>query len=227
MQPAERIEALTRLAGVYKERPADMAALISAEIGARITFAKMAQVRLPLIMIAAFCGMAANYQRQQERVRGYIEEGSSEGARLVTGGSEMPDGLETGWYVRPTLFSDATNGMRIAREEIFGPVLTVISYRDEDEAVRIANDSEYGLAGSVFTADVERGYGVAARVRSGTFGRQRGLHHGSGGTFRRGQGQWVRPGPRYRRHRQLYGEPIHFGRGNQLTPRRKFRRRSR
>lgn len=376
MQPAERIEALTRLAGIYKERRADMAALISAEIGAPITFAKMAQVRLPLTMISAFCGMAANYQwqqdrpglygkdirirkapvgvvaavvpwnmpqfltmckivpallagcsvvlkpapesvldaqllaelvaaaelppgvfnvvpggrdvgervvghagvdkvsftgstaagrqvalacaqsltqvslelggksaavvlddadpaatataiamaslansgqvcnalsrilvpeartdefvdalavgmqsmtvgdpadpdtqlgplvaqRQQERVRGYIESGRSEGARLVTGGSEMPDGLETGWYVRPTLFRDATNDMRIAREEIFGPVLTVISYRDEDEAIRIANDSEYGLAGSVFTADVERGYGVAARVRSGTFG---------------------------------------------------------
>ncbi len=376
MNAAERIEAVTRLAGIYKERRADMAALISAEIGAPITFAKMAQVRLPLTMISAFCGMAANYQwqqdrpglygkdirirklpvgvvaavvpwnmpqfltmckivpallagcpvvlkpapesvldaqllaelvaaaefppgvlnvvpggrdvgellvghagvdkvsftgstgagrqvalacarglrqvslelggksaavvlddadpattaaaiqmaslansgqvcnalsrilvpearrdefvdalaagmqsmtvgdpadpntqigplvakRQQERVRGYIESGRSEGARLVTGGSEMPDGLETGWYVRPTLFSDATNDMRIAREEIFGPVLTVISYRDEDEAVRIANDSEYGLAGSVFTADIERGYGVAARVRSGTFG---------------------------------------------------------
>lgn len=376
MQPAERIDALTRLAGIYKERRADMAALISAEIGAPITFAKMAQVRLPLTMISAFCGMAANFQwrqdrpglygkdiriakqpvgvvaavvpwnmpqfltmckivpallagcsvvlkpapesvldaqllaelvaaagfppgvlnvvpggrdvgeqlvghagvdkvsftgstaagrqvalacaqgltqvslelggksaavvlddadpaatataiqmaslansgqvcnalsrilvpqgrkdefvdalaagmqsmavgdpadpdtqigplvaqRQQERVRGYIESGEGEGARLVTGGSEMPDGLETGWYVRPTLFSDATNDMRIAREEIFGPVLTVISYRDEDEAVRIANDSEYGLAGSVFTADVDRGYAVAARVRSGTFG---------------------------------------------------------
>ena len=360
MQPGERIEALTRLAGIYKERRADMAALISAEIGAPITFAKMAQVRLPLTMISAFCNMAANYQwqqdrpglygkdirirrlpvgvvaavvpwnmpqfltmckivpallagcsvvlkpapesvldaqllaelvagaefppgvlnvvpggrdvgerlvghpgvdkvsftgstaagrqvalacaegltqvslelggksaavvlddadpaatataiqmaslansgqvcnalsrilvpearkdefvdalaagmqsmtvgdpsdpdtqlgplvaqRQQERVRGYIESGRSEGARLVTGGSEMPDGLETGWYVRPTLFSEATNDMRIAREEIFGPVLTVISYRDEDEAIRIANDSEYGLAGSVFTADV-------------------------------------------------------------------------
>jgi acyl-CoA reductase-like NAD-dependent aldehyde dehydrogenase len=109
-------------------------------------------------------------QRQQERVRGYIESGKSDGARLVTGGAGMPDGLDTGWYVRPTLFSDANNDMRIAREEIFGPVLTVISYRDEDEAIRIANDSEYGLAGSVFTADVDRGYGVAARVRSGTFG---------------------------------------------------------
>lgn len=376
MQPAERIEALGRLAAIYKERRADMAALISAEIGAPISFAKMAQVRLPLTMLSAFCGMAANYewqqerpglygnniriakrpvgvvaaivpwnmpqfltvtkvvpallagcsvvlkpapesvldaqllaelveaaglpagvfnvvpggrdvgellvshggvdkvsftgstaagrevaracadglkqvslelggksaaivlddadpaatatgiqmaslansgqvcnalsrilvpearkdefvdalaagmgsmtvgdpsdpntaigplvaQRQQERVRGYIESGRSEGARLVTGGAGMPDGLETGWYVRPTLFSEASNDMRIAREEIFGPVLTVISYRDEDEAIRIANDSEYGLAGSVFTTDVERGYGVAARVRSGTFG---------------------------------------------------------
>ena len=375
MQPAERIDALNRLAGIYKERRADMAALISAEIGAPISFAKMAQVRLPLTMISAFCGLAANYEwsqdrpglygknirivkqpvgvvaavvpwnmpqfltvtkvvpallagcsvvlkpaaesvldaqllaemvaaaglppgvlnvvpggrdvgellvghagvdkvsftgstaagrqvaspraglkqvslelggksaaivlddadpaavatgiqmaslansgqvcnalsrilvpaarkdefvdalaaamavddggrpadpntqigplvakRQQERVRGYIESGQSEGARLVVGGSGMPDGLETGWYVRPTLFSDAHNDMRIAREEIFGPVLTVISYRDEDEAIRIANDSEYGLAGSVFTADTERGYGVAARVRSGTFG---------------------------------------------------------
>jgi aldehyde dehydrogenase (NAD+) len=376
MKPAERIEAITRLATIYKERRADMAALISAEIGAPISFAKMAQVRLPLTMISAFCGMAANYewqqdrpglygkdiricklpvgvvaavvpwnmpqfltmckivpallagcsvvlkpapesvldaqllaeivaaadlppgvlnvvpggrdvgellvghvgvdkvsftgstaagrqvalacarglkqaslelggksaavvlddadpaaaatainmaslansgqvcnalsrilvpqarkdefvdalaagmasmtvgdpadpntqigplvaQRQQERVRGYIESGRSEGARLVTGGADMPDGLETGWYVRPTLFSDADNDMRIAREEIFGPVLTVISYRDEDEAIRIANDSEYGLAGSVFTADVDRGYAVAARVRSGTFG---------------------------------------------------------
>jgi acyl-CoA reductase-like NAD-dependent aldehyde dehydrogenase len=376
MQPAERIEALGRLAGIYKERRADMAALISAEIGAPISFAKMAQVRLPLTMISAFCGLAANYewsqdrpglygknirirkqpvgvvaavvpwnmpqfltvtkvmpallagcsvvlkpapesvldaqllaeiveaaelppgvlnvvpgggdvgellvrhygvdkvsftgstaagrqvaiacaeglkqvslelggksaaivlddadpaatatgiqmaslansgqvcnalsrilvpevrkdefvdalaaavqsmtvgdpadpntqigplvaQRQQDRVRGYIETGQSEGARLVVGGSDMPDGLETGWYVRPTLFSEATNDMRIAREEIFGPVLTVIAYKDEDEALRIANDSEYGLAGSVFTSDTDHGYAVAARVRSGTFG---------------------------------------------------------
>jgi acyl-CoA reductase-like NAD-dependent aldehyde dehydrogenase len=109
-------------------------------------------------------------KRQQESVRGYIESGISEGARLVVGGPDMPDGLDTGWYVRPTLFSDANNDMRIAREEIFGPVLTVISYRDEDEAIQIANDTEYGLAGSVFTADTDRGFGVAARVRSGTFG---------------------------------------------------------
>nr|WP_307789364.1 aldehyde dehydrogenase [Mycolicibacterium baixiangningiae] len=109
-------------------------------------------------------------QRQQQRVRGYIDTGREEGARLVTGGAEMPDGVEKGWFVRPTLFTDATNDMRIAREEIFGPVLTVIPFSDEDEAVAIANDSDYGLAGSVFTEDTERGLGVAARIRTGTFG---------------------------------------------------------
>ena len=109
-------------------------------------------------------------ERQQTRVRGYIEEGQREGARLVVGGTDLPDGLDRGWYVKPTLFSNAHNDMRIAREEIFGPVLTVIAYEDEDDAVRIANDSEYGLAGSVFTPDVDRGFGIAARVRSGTFG---------------------------------------------------------
>ena len=109
-------------------------------------------------------------ERQQTRVRGYIEEGQREGARLVVGGTGLPDGLDKGWYVKPTLFSNAHNDMRIAREEIFGPVLTVISYENDDDAVRIANDSEYGLAGSVFTQDVDRGFGIAARVRSGTFG---------------------------------------------------------
>lgn len=109
-------------------------------------------------------------RRQQERVRNYITEGQREGARLVTGGADLPDGVDTGWYVRPTLFADADNAMRIAREEIFGPVLTAIAYRDEDEAVAIANDSDYGLAGSVFTADHGRGVGIAGRVRTGTFG---------------------------------------------------------
>jgi acyl-CoA reductase-like NAD-dependent aldehyde dehydrogenase len=109
-------------------------------------------------------------QRQQERVRGYIESGQQQGARLVVGGTEMPDGLDRGWYVRPTLFADADNSMRIAREEIFGPVLTVIPYADEDDAVAIANDSDYGLAGSVWTDDIERGLAIAPRIRTGTFG---------------------------------------------------------
>jgi acyl-CoA reductase-like NAD-dependent aldehyde dehydrogenase len=109
-------------------------------------------------------------QRQQARVRGYIDAGRNEGARLVIGGTAMPDGIDKGWYVQPTLFADADNSMRIAREEIFGPVLTVIGYSDEDEAVAIANDSDYGLAGSVFTEDIERGLSIAARIRTGTFG---------------------------------------------------------
>ncbi len=109
-------------------------------------------------------------RRQQERVASYIQLGQDEGARLVVGGPGMPDGLDTGWYVRPTLFAGVDNGMRIAREEIFGPVLCVIPYADEDDAVRIANDSDYGLAGTVWTSDVEHGVDVARRVRTGTLG---------------------------------------------------------
>jgi acyl-CoA reductase-like NAD-dependent aldehyde dehydrogenase len=109
-------------------------------------------------------------KRQQERVRGYIESGRREGARLVVGGGDPPPGLASGWYVRPTLFAGVDNRMTIAREEIFGPVLSVIEYRDDDDAVRIANDSDYGLSGSVWTADAARGLDVARRVRAGSFG---------------------------------------------------------
>lgn len=107
-------------------------------------------------------------QRQQQRVQGYIEAGLADGARKVLGGTDKP--FDRGWYVQPTLFTDATNEMRIAREEIFGPVLTVLKYSDERDAIRIANDSEYGLAGSVWTADVAHGLEVAAEIRTGTYG---------------------------------------------------------
>jgi acyl-CoA reductase-like NAD-dependent aldehyde dehydrogenase len=107
-------------------------------------------------------------QRQQHRVRDYIRCGQSEGARIVLGGEDSP--AERGWYVRPTLFTDADNDMRIARDEIFGPVLTVLTYTDEDDAIRIANDSDYGLAGSVWTADTAHGLEIAAGVRTGTYG---------------------------------------------------------
>lgn len=109
-------------------------------------------------------------ERQRRRVRHYIDTGVREGARLVTGGTEPPDGVRHGWYVRPTVFGGVDPSMTVAREEIFGPVVAVIPYRTEDEAVRIANDSAYGLAGAVFTADPEHGLDVAARVRTGTFG---------------------------------------------------------
>ncbi|MFF5082818.1 aldehyde dehydrogenase [Actinoplanes sp. NPDC000266] len=105
---------------------------------------------------------------QQQRVRDYIDVGVAEGATLVTGGSQIPDGLDKGFYVTPTLFSDVDNSMRIAQEEIFGPVLAVIAYDDEDDAVRIANDSEYGLSGGVWSASVERALAVARRIRTGT-----------------------------------------------------------
>ncbi len=107
-------------------------------------------------------------RRQQQRVQGYIEAGLAEGARKVLGGKDKP--FDRGWYVQPTLFTDATNEMRIAREEIFGPVLTVLKYSDERDAIHIANDSEYGLAGSVWTADVAHGLEVAAEIRTGTYG---------------------------------------------------------
>ena len=110
-------------------------------------------------------------ERQQERVDKYIALGQEEGARLVVGGNGRPDGITKGWYVQPTVFADVTNDMRIAREEIFGPVLAVIPYDDVEDAVRIANDSEFGLAGSVWTGDPKgAGMDIARRIRTGTFG---------------------------------------------------------
>ncbi|MBT1094308.1 aldehyde dehydrogenase [Streptomyces sp. Tu102] len=105
---------------------------------------------------------------QQQRVIDYISIGIKEGARLVTGGPEIPEGLEQGNYVTPTVFADVDNSMRIAQEEIFGPVLAVIAYDDEDDAVRIANDSEYGLSGGIWTTDPDRALAVARRLRTGT-----------------------------------------------------------
>ena len=104
---------------------------------------------------------------QRERVRGYIRKGVEEGARLVTGGDDAPEGLEHGFYVRPTVFSDVRNEMTIAQEEIFGPVLSIIPYDSEDEAVAIANDSIYGLAGGVWSGDPDRALAVAKRIRTG------------------------------------------------------------
>ncbi|MEV4008346.1 aldehyde dehydrogenase [Actinomadura sp. NPDC049753] len=107
-------------------------------------------------------------RRQQERVENYIRIGQDEGAKLITGGLNRPH--DRGWYVAPTVFGDVGNDMRIAREEIFGPVLVLIPYEDEADAVRIANDSDYGLGGSVWTSDVDHGVEVARRIRTGSCG---------------------------------------------------------
>jgi acyl-CoA reductase-like NAD-dependent aldehyde dehydrogenase len=106
-------------------------------------------------------------ETQLERVRGYIERGQAEGAKLVTGGTEAPEGSEQGYFVRPTVFSDVTTDMTIAQEEIFGPVLAIMPYDSEDEAVEIANDTLYGLAGGVWSGDEQRARAVARKLRSG------------------------------------------------------------
>jgi len=105
--------------------------------------------------------------RQRDRVEGYLRQAEADGGEFVCGGGR-PDGLDTGFYLEPTLITGLTNDSRVAREEIFGPVLVVLPYDGDDEAVRIANDSPYGLSGSVFGTDLARVRGVAARIRTGT-----------------------------------------------------------
>jgi aldehyde dehydrogenase (NAD+) len=109
-------------------------------------------------------------QRQQERVVGYLRGAADQGARTVVGGPDRPSDVGAGWYVKPTVLADVDNAMTVAREEVFGPVLCVIPYDDEDDAVRIANDSPFGLAGSVWTKDRDHGREVANRLRTGMVG---------------------------------------------------------
>jgi acyl-CoA reductase-like NAD-dependent aldehyde dehydrogenase len=106
-------------------------------------------------------------ETQRERVRGYIEKGEAEGAELLAGGSAPPDGLDRGYFVRPTVFSKVTPEMTIGQEEIFGPVLAIQPYEDEEDAIRIANSTDYGLAGGVWSADRERAIAVARQIRTG------------------------------------------------------------
>jgi aldehyde dehydrogenase (NAD+) len=107
-------------------------------------------------------------EKQRARVEGYIAKGVEEGARLVCGGGR-PAGLDNGFFVQPTVFADVDNKMTIAQEEIFGPVLSIIPYDTEEDAIKIANDSEYGLAGSVWTANVPRGIEISEKIRTGTY----------------------------------------------------------
>jgi betaine-aldehyde dehydrogenase len=104
--------------------------------------------------------------KQRERVEGYIGIARDEGATVAAGGGR-PDGVGQGWYVEPTLLAAVTNSMRVAQEEIFGPVIALIAYDDVDEAVRLANDSPYGLSGSVWSDDVDAAIGVARQIRTG------------------------------------------------------------
>jgi len=106
-------------------------------------------------------------ERQRARVEGYIASGREQGAKVAIGGGR-PSHVTRGWFVEPTVFTEVDNSMRIAQEEIFGPVAAIIPYQDEAEAIRIANDSPYGLSGSVFTSDLTRGIAVAEKIRTGT-----------------------------------------------------------
>jgi aldehyde dehydrogenase (NAD+) len=131
---------------------------------------------------------AANLQgpqiskKQQERVLGYIEKGKAQGARVVTGGG-VPAHLPKGFYVEPTLFADVDNGMTIAQEEIFGPVLVVIPFEDDADAVRIANDSSYGLSGAITSGDLDRAKKIARQIRTGTIGLNGGVWYGADAPF--------------------------------------------
>jgi acyl-CoA reductase-like NAD-dependent aldehyde dehydrogenase len=107
--------------------------------------------------------------RQRDRIESYIAKGKGDGARVTVGGGRPTD-LDKGWFVEPTVFADVDNAYSIAQEEIFGPVLSVIKYTDDDQAVRIANDSDFGLGGSVFTADHDHGLAIARRIQTGTIG---------------------------------------------------------
>ncbi|HEU4362600.1 MAG TPA: aldehyde dehydrogenase family protein [Mycobacterium sp.] len=118
---------------------------------------------------ATLCGPVIS-GKQRSRIRGYIDKGVEEGATLLVGGAEQPAGFDRGFFVRPTLFVDVDNAMTIAQKEIFGPVLAVIRYDSEDDAVRIANDSQYGLAGNVMAGSAERALAVAKRLRAGFIG---------------------------------------------------------
>lgn len=106
-------------------------------------------------------------EAQRDRVRSFINQGIEEGATLVTGGADAPEGLDKGYFIQPTVFADVTNDMTIAREEIFGPVLSIITYDDEEDAIRIANDTVYGLHAGVYGADKERAAKVGRRIQAG------------------------------------------------------------
>jgi len=124
------------------------------------------------------CGPVIS-DKQRTRVLGYIQNGIDEGATLLVGGTDAPAGRDKGFWVKPTLFVDVDNAMTIAQEEIFGPVLAVIPFEDEEDAIRIANESIYGLAGNVMSGSLERSLAVARRLRAGFMGVNGGVAYGA------------------------------------------------
>ncbi|HRE02172.1 MAG TPA: aldehyde dehydrogenase family protein, partial [Ilumatobacteraceae bacterium] len=149
--------ALTRML-VPRDRLAEAEALAGATADALVVASPFADgVHLGPLASAA----------QRDRVQGYIQKGLDEGATLVAGGLGAPEGLDVGYFVKPTVFSNVSPNMTIAQEEIFGPVLSILPYDDEDDAVRIANGVVYGLAGGVWSADKDRAVAVARRLRTG------------------------------------------------------------
>jgi aldehyde dehydrogenase (NAD+) len=131
-------------------------------------------------------------EKQRDNVERYIDIGLHEGAKLLAGGPGRPRGMNQGWFVQPTLFSEVKPDSRLAQEEIFGPVLSVIAYQDDDDAVAIANNSVYGLSGSVFSKDVERAISIADRVKTGVLevnGSPFGFHAPFGGVKESGIGR--------------------------------------
>ena len=143
---------------VPRERLSEFEALVRNEV-ARV---QSGDPRDPLTTVGPMVS-----QKQWERVQRYIRIGIDEGARLIAGGEGRPDGLDAGWFIKPTVFSDVTNDMTIAREEIFGPVLSIIGYGDVEEAIAIANDTNYGLQAYVLSQDITRAHEVASRIEAG------------------------------------------------------------
>jgi len=157
LNSGQTCSALTRML-VPRSRLPEVEAIVAAGIGTTV-------LGDPLDPATTLGPLVSDTQR--ERVRSYIQTGIDEGAKLLTGGPEAPEGLDRGYYVRPTAFSEVTPDMRIAQEEIFGPVLVIQPYEDEADAIRIANDTIYGLAGGVFSGDEDRALRVARRIKAG------------------------------------------------------------
>jgi acyl-CoA reductase-like NAD-dependent aldehyde dehydrogenase len=164
--------AVGKLADLYATKLGDFAEIITGEMGSPITFSQLAQAPQPQMMLSYFADLGKSFTWEDERP-GLFGPVTVHREPVGVVAAIVPWNVPQFtiiWYVAPTVFADVDPGMRIAREEIFGPVLAVIPYEDESDAVAIANDSDYGLAGTVWTADIEHGMQIARRVRAGTYG---------------------------------------------------------